>query len=80
MIVSQQISDLVEYELAEIVDNSFNIHEVGTHDKRFCFRLPDNPESKLKAWARNDHAFEPNRPRLQVYWQLGTIRIFSVSS
>jgi hypothetical protein len=46
-------------ELAEIVDNSFNIHEVGTHDKRFCFRLPDNPESKLKAWARNDHAFEP---------------------
>jgi hypothetical protein len=41
MIVSQQISDLVEYELAEIVDNSFNIHEVGTHDKRFFFRLPD---------------------------------------
>jgi hypothetical protein len=46
-------------ELANIVDNSFNIHPVGTHDKRFCFRLPENPESKLKAWARNDRAFDP---------------------
>jgi hypothetical protein len=45
-------------ELAEIVENSFNIHEVGVHDKRYCFRLPENPESKLKAWARNDRAFE----------------------
>lgn len=46
-------------ELGDIVDNSFNIHEVGTHDKRFCFKLPENPESKLKAWARNDRAFDP---------------------
>jgi hypothetical protein len=46
-------------ELAGIVENSFNIHEVGTHIKRFCFKLPENPESKLKAWARNDRAFEP---------------------
>ena len=46
-------------ELAEIVDNSFNIHEVGQLEKRYCFRLPENPESKLKAWARNDHAFDP---------------------
>ena len=46
-------------ELANIVENSFNIHEVGTHVKRFCFKLPENPESKLKAWARNDRAFEP---------------------
>jgi hypothetical protein len=46
-------------ELANIVENSFNIHEVGTHDRRFCFRLPENPESKLKAWARNDRAFDP---------------------
>ena len=46
-------------ELADIVENSFNIHEVGTHDKRFCFKLPENPESKLKAWARNDRAFDP---------------------
>lgn len=46
-------------ELSEIVENSFNIHEVGTHEKRFCFKLPENPESKLKAWARNDRAFDP---------------------
>ena len=45
-------------ELATIVENSFNIHEVGTHDRRYCFRLPENPESKLKAWARNDRAFD----------------------
>jgi len=45
-------------ELAEIVENSFNIHETGVHEKRYCFRLPENPESKLKAWARNDHEFE----------------------
>ncbi len=45
-------------ELAAIVENSFNIHEVGTQEKRFCFKLPDNPESKLKAWARNNNAFD----------------------
>ncbi len=45
-------------ELATIVENSFNIHEVGTHDRRYCFRLPENPELKLKAWARNDRAFD----------------------
>src|SRR5580692_5312626 len=45
-------------ELANIVDNSFNIHEVGTHEKRFCFKLPENPESKLKAWARNEREFD----------------------
>ncbi|MEO8497248.1 MAG: hypothetical protein ABI614_19425, partial [Planctomycetota bacterium] len=46
-------------ELANIVESSFNIHEVGTHEKRFCFKLPENPESKLKAWAKNDRAFDP---------------------
>lgn len=46
-------------ELAEIVDNSFNIHEIGTTEKRYCFRLPENPVSKVKAWARNDHHFVP---------------------
>lgn len=49
-------------ELATIVENSFNIHEVGTQEKRFCFKLPENPESKLKAWARNDRYFEPQGP------------------
>lgn len=46
-------------ELAEIIDNSFNIHEIGTTEKRYCFRLPENPVSKVKAWARNDHHFVP---------------------
>ncbi|MFV1968723.1 MAG: hypothetical protein ACC628_25170, partial [Pirellulaceae bacterium] len=46
-------------ELATIVENSFNIHEVGTHEKRFCFKLPENPEAKLKAWAKNDRSFDP---------------------
>ena len=47
-------------ELATIVENSVNIHEVGTQQKRFCFKLPDNPVAKLKAWARNDKTFEPD--------------------
>ena len=47
-------------ELAEIVDNSFNVHVVGTAEKRYCFRLPENPKSKVKAWARNDRYFEPD--------------------
>ena len=46
-------------ELSEIVDNSFNIHTVETGQKRYCFKLEENPLSKLKAWARNDHHFEP---------------------
>ena len=45
-------------ELAEIFDNSFNIHEVGTTEKRYCFKLPENPVSKVKAWARNDRFFD----------------------
>jgi hypothetical protein len=49
-------------ELAEIVDSSFNIHEVGTTQKRYCFKLPENPVSKVKAWARNDRSFEPDMP------------------
>ncbi len=49
-------------ELAEIIDNSFNIHEVGTTDKRYCFKLPENPVSKVKAWARNDRSFDPQTP------------------
>lgn len=47
-------------ELAAIVENSFNIHEVGTHDKRFCFKLEENPLAKVKANAKNDKLFEPD--------------------
>lgn len=47
-------------ELAAIVDNSFNIHPVGTQQKRYCFKLPENPGAKLKASARNDRLFDPD--------------------
>ncbi|MGZ5712173.1 MAG: hypothetical protein ACXWIJ_23685 [Burkholderiales bacterium] len=43
-------------ELANIVENSFNIHEVGTHDRRFCFnysKLHTKFEGALKAELRN---------------------------
>ena len=46
-------------ELAEIVDNSFNIHPVVGEPIRHCFKLPENPQAKVKAWARNDRHFEP---------------------
>lgn len=49
-------------ELATIVENSFNIHEVGTVDKRFCFKLEENPLSKVKATAKNDKLFDPEVP------------------
>lgn len=49
-------------ELATIVENSFNIHEVGTSDKRFCFKLEENPLSKVKATAKNDKLFDPEAP------------------
>lgn len=45
-------------ELAEIVENSFNIHQVGRDPVRHCFKLPENPHAKVKAWARNDHHFD----------------------
>ncbi len=49
-------------ELATIVENSFNIHEVGTTDKRYCFKLEENPLSKVKATAKNDKLFDPDAP------------------
>lgn len=49
-------------ELATIVENSFNIHEVGTAEKRFCFKLEENPLSKVKATAKNDKLFDPDGP------------------
>ena len=45
-------------ELTTIVENSFNIHEVGTTEKRYCFKLEENPLSKVKATAKNDKLFE----------------------
>ena len=46
-------------EVVEIVDNSFNIHTLEAGEKRYCFKLEENPLSKLKAWARNDRVFAP---------------------
>ncbi len=48
--------------LTTVVENSFNIHEVGTAEKRFCFKLEENPLSKVKAMAKNDKLFEPDTP------------------
>lgn len=49
-------------DLATIVENSFNIHEVGMAEKRFCFKLEENPLSKVKATAKNDKLFDPDVP------------------
>ncbi len=45
-----------EVELATIVDNSFNIHQVGS---RLVFKRDENARSKLLAHAKNDKLF-PN--------------------
>jgi hypothetical protein len=49
-------------ELTTIVESSFNIHEVGTTEKRYCFKLEENPLSKVKATAKNDKLFDPDGP------------------
>jgi hypothetical protein len=57
---NEQIDDnAFTAELANIVESSFNIHSIGSPEQRFCFKIPENPESKLKAWARNDRTFDP---------------------
>jgi hypothetical protein len=44
-----------EVELANIVDNSFNIHPIGT---RLVFKREENPRAKLLAHAKNDKLFQ----------------------
>jgi len=44
-----------EVELSNIVDNSFNIHQVGT---RLVFKREENARSKLLAHAKNDKLFQ----------------------
>ncbi len=55
-VTRQQVvdSNAFQAELSTIVDNSFNIHQVGD---RFLFREEENPEAKLKATARSDKLF-----------------------
>lgn len=43
-----------QVELTTIVENSFNIHHLGT---RLLFREEENPQAKLMACARNDKLF-----------------------
>lgn len=49
-------------EVSTIVENSFNIHEVGTAERRYCFKLQENPLSKVKATAKNDKLFDVDAP------------------
>ncbi|QDS97680.1 DUF499 domain-containing protein [Adhaeretor mobilis] len=44
-----------EVELANIVDNSFNIHQVGG---RLIFRQEENARAKLLSYAKNDKLFK----------------------
>ncbi len=44
-----------EVELANIIDNSFNIHQVGT---RLVFKREENARSKLLAHAKNNKLFQ----------------------
>lgn len=44
-------------ELNSIIDNSFNIHEIGN---KLLFKEEENPQAKLLAFARNDRLFKDN--------------------
>ena len=44
-----------QVELANIIESSFNIHELGG---RYVFREEENPQAKLIASARNDKLFQ----------------------
>lgn len=50
-------------ELSTIVENSFNIHQVGD---RLLFREEENPEAKLKATARSDKLFVDGSDKAQL--------------
>ncbi len=50
-------------ELATIVEHSFNIHQVGN---RYAFKEEENPDTKLKAHARNDKFFDNGRDRVRI--------------
>ncbi len=53
---SKAIDDnLFQAELANIEENSFNIHRIGT---RLVFRNEENPQAKLLSHAKNDKIFQ----------------------
>ena len=52
-----------QVELATVVENSFNIHLVGS---RLVFREEENPQAKLMACARNDRLFADSSDLVQL--------------
>ena len=52
-----------QVELATVVENSFNIHLVGS---RLVFREEENPQAKLMACARNDRLFADGSDLVQL--------------
>jgi hypothetical protein len=63
-------------ELATIFDNSSNIHQVGAQEKRYCLRLPENPLTKLKAWAKNDRHFDAETAAAPGLLSVGRDQVF----
>ena len=58
--------NLFSAELAKIVENSFNIHELDGAGERLLFREDKNPFAKLKAYARNDRLFADDSDKRQL--------------
>lgn len=56
-----------DLELNTIVENSFNIHKVGT---RLLFKEEENPRAKLLAFAKNDKLFADGGDKRQLAREL----------
>jgi hypothetical protein len=56
-----------DLELNTIVENSFNIHRVGS---RLLFKEEENPQAKLLAFARNDKLFADGSDKRQLAKEL----------
>ncbi len=56
-----------QVELSTIVENSFNIHRVGT---RLIFREEENPRARLMACARNDKLFSDGSDQVYLARQI----------
>lgn len=59
-----------QVELATIVENSFNIHQEGTH---LVFREEENPRARLMACARNDKLFADGSDQTQLAKQISYV-------
>jgi hypothetical protein len=56
-----------DLELNTIVENSFNIHKIGS---RLLFKEEENPQAKLLAFARNDKLFADGADKRQLAREL----------